>query len=196
MVIRGGPARFDKDARVPHLDAQGAHDLLASALQRYRAEHLTMPARIVLHKSSFHDADEREGFRSAADEAGISVLDLLSIGSSPVRLFRREAYPVLRGTTLLLGDDRMLVYTRGSVTFFETYPGMYVPRPLLLRAAHADTPLRALASETLALTKMNWNNTQFDGALPITMRAAQEVGRVLRYLPSGSDVQSSYAYYM
>lgn len=196
MVIRGGPARFDKDDRVPHLDAQGAHDLLATALQRYRAEHLTMPARVVLHKSSFHDADELEGFRAASDEAGISVLDLLSIGGSPVRLFRPKPYPVLRGTTLLVGDDRMLVYTRGSVTFFETYPGMYVPRPLLLRAERADTPMRALAQETLALTKMNWNNTQFDGALPITMRAAQEVGRVLRYLPAGSDIESSYAYYM
>jgi hypothetical protein len=196
MVIRGGPARFDKDDRVPHLDAQGAHDLLASALQRYRAEHLTMPARVLLHKTSFHDAAELAGFRSAADEAGIGVLDLLSIGSSPVRLFRPKPYPVLRGTTLLMGDDRILVYTRGSVTFFETYPGMYVPRPVLLRAGHADTPLAALARETLALTKMNWNNTQFDGATPITMRAAQEVGRILRYLPSGADIQSNYAYYM
>ncbi len=31
-----------------------------------------------------------------------------------------------------LDDRQMVVYTRGSVEFFRTYPGMYVPRPLLL----------------------------------------------------------------
>jgi hypothetical protein len=41
---------------------------------------------------------------------------------------------------------------------------------------------RAMAAEVLALTKMNWNSTQFDGALPIPIRAARQVGRVLKHL--------------
>jgi hypothetical protein len=43
---------------------------------------------------------------------------------------------------------------------------------------------------------MNWNNTRFDGAKPITLRAAQEVGRILRYVPAGLPIQSNYAFYM
>jgi hypothetical protein len=55
------------------------------------------------------------------------------------------------------------LYTRGSVDFFRTYPGMYVPNPLLLHAQRRDTPdWNLLLKETLALTKMNC--TQFDGA--------------------------------
>jgi hypothetical protein len=39
--------------------------------------------------------------------------------------------------------------------------------------------------DTLALTKMNWNTTQFDGRLPIPITAARSVGRVLRYVAFG-----------
>ena len=39
-----------------------------------------------------------------------------------------------------------------------------------------------LAQEILALTKMNWNNTQFDGGQPITLRCARQVGHILKYL--------------
>jgi hypothetical protein len=46
---------------------------------------------------------------------------------------------------------------RGSVEFSSTYPGMYVPQPLALRQ----------------------NNTQFDHA-PITIRAARQVGNILK----------------
>ena len=196
MVIRGGPARQDKTNRIPHIDSAGAHSLLKSALAAYRAEHRALPARVVIHKSSFHDAGEVDGFTTAADEAGIEMLDLLSISGSAVRLMRTGAYPVLRGTWLSLDERDQLLYTRGSVPFFETYPGPYVPRPIRLRLDRAASPAGFLAAEALALTKMNWNNTQFDGATPITLRAAKEVGRVLRYVPSEAPIQGSYAFYM
>jgi len=32
-----------------------------------------------------------------------------------------------------LDDSQIVLYSRGSVEFFRTYPGMYVPRALLLR---------------------------------------------------------------
>ena len=75
------------------------------------------------------------------------------------------------------------------------YPGMYVPRALEIDSVETETPARTLAQEILALTKMNWNNTQFDSALPITLRAARQVGAILKY--AGEEVvTSSYAYYM
>jgi hypothetical protein len=52
-----------------------------------------------------------------------------------------------------------------------------------------------IASEILALTKMNWNSTQFDQATPIPLRAARQVGRVLKYVPFGQVEQSDYRYY-
>lgn len=55
---------------------------------------------------------------------------------------------------------------------------------------------RRLAEEILALTKLNWNNTQFDGGEPITMRVAHNVGKVLKYVGATAVVQPKYSFYM
>jgi len=43
---------------------------------------------------------------------------------------------------------------------------------------------------------MNWNSTQFDGALPIPLRAARQVGQVLKHVPAGQREASDYPYYI
>ena len=43
---------------------------------------------------------------------------------------------------------------------------------------------------------MNWNNTQFDGYWPITVRAAREVGNILKYVGITEPLEARYAYYM
>ena len=52
------------------------------------------------------------------------------------------------------------------------------------------------AAEVLALSKMNWNNTDFAGALPITLRAARQVRAMLRHVGGGDSIQARYAFYM
>jgi hypothetical protein len=47
----------------------------------------------------------------------------------------------------------------------------------------------------MALTKMNWNATQFDQDEPITIKAARRVGEILKYVNQGEE-QSRYSYYM
>ena len=105
---------------------------------------------------------------------------------TPFRLLRDGAYPPLRGTYLEL-EQGTILYSRGSVPYYRTYPGLYVPRPLMLRPYHQESTLTDLSRETLALTKMNWNSTQFDGLLPITIRAARSVGRILKHVSAGSQ---------
>jgi hypothetical protein len=73
---------------------------------------------------------------------------------------------------------------------------MYVPRPLGITFADTTSSSRALAEELLALTKLNWNNTQFDNINPIIVTAARKVGRILRYVPATETPQSRYSYYM
>jgi hypothetical protein len=53
-----------------------------------------------------------------------------------------------------------------------------------------------LAQESLALTKMNWNSTQFDGSDPITQRAAHQVGNILKYVGEDEAISSRYSFYM
>ena len=112
------------------------------------------------------------------------------------RLFRDGEYPTLRGTLLSLDHHSHVLYTRGGVDFFKTYPGMYVPRPLGFLCHETQQTTRSLSREILGLTKMNWNNTQFDNADPIIVKAARRVGSVLKYVDDEEPVQYRYAYYM
>jgi len=158
-----------------------------------------MPARVVLHKSSYFTKEEIEGFCTGLKQEHISMADMLSIRKSSIRLFRTKAYPVLRGTHMQLDGNKHLLYTRGSVPFFETYPGLYVPRALEIQFDTVEQSRETLCREILALTKMNWNNTQFDMREPITLRAARGVGNILKYIPDDapeSRIAARYSFYM
>ena len=48
----------------------------------------------------------------------------------------------------------------------------------------------------LGLTKMNWNNTQFDGKWPITLLAAKQGGHILRHLGPADRCEPHYGFYM
>jgi hypothetical protein len=196
MIIKGAPAKLDKDDRTPHLSEEDASALLAHAIQAYRREHRTNPARVVLHKTSRMNGAESRGFAAGAAAERIDSVDLLFVRRGFTRLFRQGTYPPLRGTYLETGAQSGLVYLRGSVNFFATYPGMYVPRPLEFELEAAESTPRQLAVEILALSKLNWNNTQFDGGEPITVRAARRVGDILKCVPAGLEIRPSYRYFM
>ena len=166
------------------------------SIQAYRREHQHCPARLVVLKTSRFNDDEAGGMLAAAKECDIPQQDLVWVSESAHQtMFREGDYPPLRGSSVHLGSD-LLLFTRGSVPYYRTYPGARVPRPLLLRPYQCDTPIGDLGAEVLALTKMNWNGTQFDQASPIPIAAARKVGRVLKYVSAGQMEQSDYRYYM
>jgi len=196
VIVKGAQAQLSKDDRQPHLTESDAQMLLTNAISVYRREHRTSPARLVVHKTSKMSDGEIRGFRAASDDHKIDVMELISLRRSFARLFRAGTYPPLRGTFLKLQEDSAILYLRGSVQFFQTYPGMYVPRPLELSVSQAETTLEQLAKEILSLSKLNWNNTQFDGGEPITVRAARRVGDILKCVPEGGAIQPSFRFYM
>jgi hypothetical protein len=198
VVLRGGTAQISKDDKQIHLFAEDAYNLLKNALQIYQREHKNFPARIVIHKSSKHNEDEINGFENAMRDHSIGpeLADFVSVTHSSTRLFRGNLYPPLRGTFLDTGEESFVLYTKGSVDFFSAYPGMYVPRPLGFRCDQVAATPAYLAQELLALTKMNWNNTQFDGKEPITLRCARQVGQILKYFGPNDHYQPYYRFYM
>jgi hypothetical protein len=196
VIVRGGAAKISKDDRQPHLSFDDSKKLLNNALAEYRLHHKNFPARVVLHKTSAFNRDELDGFRASISENKIDLYDLLSVSDSFMRLFRNGAYPPLRGTLLELDPKVHVLYTRGSIPFFETYTGKYPPLPFLFRCEETTETSKTLAEEILALTKMNWNNTQFDGREPITVRAAKQVGSILKYIDKDGLVEARYSFYM
>lgn len=196
IIVRGGEAQVDKDDRTPQLATSDAHGLLKEAIRVYRKEHGTSPARVVVHKTSRVTAAEADGFDAAATDHSIDVVELLTVRRSLTRLFRHGTYPPLRGTFLEMERSEGLLYLKGSVTFFETYPGMYVPRPLEFSLFRGEGPLERHAREMLILSKLNWNNTQFDGGEPITLRAARRVGDILKCATEGREMQHTFRFFM
>jgi hypothetical protein len=196
VVVRGGTATVSKDDLQPHLPEEAAYCLMRDAIARYWDVHKTTPARVIVHKSSRFEPSEERGFDAALAEKNISTHDFLWITGSATKLYRAGKYPPLRGTLLTLDDHEMVLYTRGSVDFFETYPGKYVPIPLRIRSESAEQTQRFLAREVLALSKMNWNKTQFDGAEPITLQAARKCSNILRYCSESRQIEPRYSFYM
>jgi argonaute-like protein implicated in RNA metabolism and viral defense len=196
VILRGTPVEIDKEDERPHLSAQQAHDLLIQALNEYKVALSNFPGRLVLHKSSNYNAAELEGFKSATKALHVGTVDFVTVMDTKLKLFRKGIYPPYRGTHIELDRETHLLYTRGAVKYYQTYTGMYVPQPLEIRIIESDESPGVVCSEILSLTKMNWNNTQFDGKYPITIGCARRVGQIMKYLDEGDKPQISYSYYM
>jgi hypothetical protein len=196
VILKGTPVEQDKDDRRPYLDGEQAYNLLLRALTKYEGVLDHLPARIVVHKSSAYRDEEIDGLEEAMREKGIYKADFVNIQPSRIRLYRDGKYPPYRGTALQLSSSRHLLYTRGSVEYYGTYPGGYVPQPIEVRRGKGETPLRQLSEEVLALSKMNWNSTRFDGKMPVTLECARKVGEIMRHIDENETPDVSYRYYM
>lgn len=195
LIVQGGEVSRDKVDRQPRMNADTAHTLVTQALASYKQEHRNLPARIVFHKSSKYSEEEIDGISSAASDFHISTIDLVSLRPSSIRLARNGYYAPLRGSYFELGDEQTILYTNGSVRFFEEYPGLYVPRSLSVRFNEIESSRTELLTEILALTKMNWNNTQLTELSPVTLRASRQIGAIMKYASEPRTV-SAYRYFM
>ncbi len=196
IILRGEEVPMKKNDPVPHLTEEQAYQLLKMSLEEYYEALKIFPKRLVLHKTSNYNQAELIGFKNATKDSRVDTIDLISIQPSRIRLYREKQYPPLRGTQYTLNDKSHTLYTRGSVPFYETYPGKYIPEPLSIRLFEYDESPDLICSEILALTKMNWNNTQFDRKYPITIECARNVGEILKYLEADEVMQLKYSFYM
>lgn len=196
FILKGKRAFTESRGRHPYMTKADARQLIADALAAYKNHHKNYPARVIVLKTSQFREEEAEGILEAVDEAGAELRDLVWVQESySVKVLRDGNYPVMRGTFVDLGGKGLL-YTNGSIPYYGTYPGMYDPRPLLLCPYKgSDSTIAQIASEVLALTKINWNSTQMNQKLPIPIRAARAVGEVLKYV-TDEKVSTDYARYI
>jgi hypothetical protein len=196
-ILRGRRAQTEARGRNPYMANEDARDLTSQVLEAYREHHKHYPARVLVLKTSRFKDSEVDGIDEALREANVELKDLVWINERhPVKVFRDGNYPVMRGTFVDLGG-RGLLYTVGSIPYYQTYPGLYVPNPLLL-CPHEDSEstLAKIAEEVFSLTKVNWNSTQMNQKFPAPIRAARNVAQVLKYVPEDRAVSSDYRKYM
>jgi hypothetical protein len=195
FVLRGHKFHWDQQkGKNPHLDEAAAEQLMSLVLKKYDELKGGVPRRIVVHKTSRFYENELAGFRRGLQP--VKEFDLLSIQQTGVRFFRVGAYPPLRGTLCSVNERTHFLYTMGYMPELGTYPRGYVPEPWELIDHHGDNTPRKLFKETLALTKMNYNNADMADGEPITLKFARKVGEILSYIPENESLHPSYRFYM
>jgi hypothetical protein len=197
LVLRGHRFHWDErqQGKSPHLTEDLSEKLISMVMDRYKSEQKQLPKRIVIHKTSRYEPQERAGFEAALKNRGC-LYDLVSLTpTSSTRLLRAGQYPPLRGTLFSLGDISYL-YTTGYLPALGKYPHGHVPSPLQVADHVGDTAKADLLREVMTLTKMNWNSANMEGLMPITLRFSRLVGDVLREVPGDREPQPKYKFYM
>ena len=196
IAIKGRDAKLSEGDRQPHISPNDVGELIGRCIKAFRDEHKTNPARLVVHKTSNFDQGELDAFEAAIESEKIGIFDLVTLDRSRIRLYREGYYPPLRGTWVTLEPESHVLYTRGSVPFYEEYPGMYVPLSLLVKLFHTEGQHFETMKDLLLLSKLNWNNIQMDSTLPITIAAARTVGSILQWVESSEPLQREYQFFM
>jgi len=208
LVFTGKQFEWNKSKTkvvTPHLKRDYAKELIIKVLTQYKRLNKHTPKRVVIHKTSdFWDSYDHQDYDEVGGIIeGISEIlgeeadyDLVTIKPTSMRLLRTGKYPVLRGTFLKLNDDRAVLYTSGYIPYFNTYPGAFIPSPLLIENI-GETPIKDICKEIFALTKMNFNNADYYDSEPITLKFSKKVGEIMQYLPENIDnPPNKYYFYM
>jgi hypothetical protein len=186
--------------RNPYLSRDDMRAVLARSLRVYQARNGgNVPARVVIHKTTGFRPDEVLGATDALE--GIHEVDCFEITTDvawravwldvPRRPNQRSepgGYPVRRGTMLPVSGVAALLWSAGDAPSVSTSGHYYqggksIPRPVLLTRYAGCGPLEIPALETLALTKMDWNNDALYDTVPVTIRYSQLLARTIARAP-------------
>jgi hypothetical protein len=109
------------------------------------------------------------------------------------------AYPVLRGTALILDEKNAYLWTNGYVPQLATYIGPEAPNPLfitLLRSKHPMPKIESVLSDIIGLTKINYNSCNYNDSLPITVQFARMIGEVLTMGSAKGSEKQPFKFYV
>lgn len=201
------------DLRNPFLSRDQMRAVMARSIALYQRRHGgALPRRVVVHKSGEFKDDEVAG----ADDAlrGVPEIECVQVQiRTPWRAVRLlapntdgalnepDGWPVHRGTMIPLSGRATLLWTGGNApvaakrgNYFQG--GNSIPGPLLLTRFAGRGSLESMASHTLALTKMDWNNDALFDPLPVTIMYSKQLARTISHVPSLASHPYPYRLFM
>lgn len=188
----------------PFLGREEMARLVSRGVDIYRIHNGSPPRRLVIYKTTDFRREEIDGCFDAWSKN--EDLDLISINqSSPWKggLLTRQPnnpsktwpsfYPVNRGTYLAIGEYEILLWTQGNVEGIVTNKAFYreargIPDPLHLTRWGGHGSWNDVVNYTLALTKMNWNNSGLYDPLPATLLVSSKLAKFVKHMPSVSEL--------
>jgi hypothetical protein len=197
LVLRGSEVDVNEHTKQAYLKKDQASALMKRALTKYIEKAQRNPSKVVIHKSSIFSPAEQEGFNEAIYELGNVQKDFVAIKPmhSGINFLRMGSFPVLRGTMIDVDTNEFLLYTSGYSPRIRSYAGHRVPNPIRIMH-YGDSSKEEVGKEILGLTKINWNTTSFSTFLPITIKFADEVGKILSELKDDKELQDHYKFFM
>ena len=192
----------DDARRNPYLSRADMRAVLARSLDLYRRRNGgSTPQRVVVHKTTGFRDDELAGTSDAL--AAVEEIECVQVTSDVkwrgvwLQAPRQEgqkgepdSYPVHRGTMIPLSGTAALVWVAGNAPSVaqrgDNYyqGGKSIPSPLLMTRHMGRGPLENIATELLALTKLDWNNDALYDPEPVTTRYARRLARTIANVPS------------
>ena len=157
--------------------------------------------QVVIHKTTAFRDDELAGTSDAL--AAVKEIECVQVTSDvkwrgvwlkPTRKEGRssepDGYPVHRGTMIPLSGTAALVWVAGNAPSVAQHGDSYyqggksIPSPLLMTRHMGRGPLELIATELLALTKMDWNNDALYDPVPVTIRYSKRLARTIANVPT------------
>lgn len=194
---------LEEARRNPFLSRADMRAVLARSLNLYQSRNGgLLPRRLVVHKTTAFKSEELEGALDAL--SAIQEVECVEVSgyagwrgvwllqSRDPNLGRRsepDGYPVPRGAMLQRSGSSALVWVAGNSPSAATRGDYYqgaksIPRPINLVRHAGVGPIELTALETLALTKMDWNNDALYDPVPVTIRYSQRLARTIANVPS------------
>jgi len=186
-----------KEDLEPRLDHDNATSIINKVLDFYNSQKSNYPSRLVIHKTSNYSELEINGFFN--NKANLKNIDLITIQEdSKIRLYRQAKYPVMRGTALISEDrTECILYTVGHIPSLGTYPGMGIPKPIIIRKFTGNSDIEVICKEILTLTRLDWNTIKFNQKLPVTIKFPKKVSSILAERRINQiTMKNHYRYYM
>ena len=177
----------------PFLHRDQMMKVMARSLAVYQRKHSgKLPRRVVVHKNTEFKPDEIDGVFDAFPSA--ENIELVHVqqssgwrGAFIAKPKQPSGYPCLRGSTFQLGEHSSLLWTQGDLpavangrSYFKEGKG--VPEPLILNRHAGLGAIEDLCRETLALTKMDWNNDGPYDRMPVTLNFAGTLASVVKQM--------------
>lgn len=188
------------DARNPLLTSEQMRTVLGRALDVYADRRAgRRPSSIVVHKQTdFTDGEVAGCVEAWGSTENLACVTIASPAWRGVEVVGRTnsgepkfAYATGRGNMVQLDEYSTLLWVAGNtpvVAGGQNYlpGGKGTPRPLLLTRWAGAGPLEELAIPALALSKMDFNSDSPYATLPVTIRYAQLLARIVKteHLPS------------
>lgn len=193
---------LDNPRRNPYLSRSDMRAVMARSLDLYRRRNGgATPRRVVVHKTPAFRDEELAGVSDAL--AAVKEVECVHISTnvawrgvwltnpkSAKAKSQPDRYPVHRGTMLPLSGTSALLWAAGNATSVAKKGGSYyqggksIPSPILLTRQMGSGPLELIASEALALTKMDWNNDALYDPKPVTIGYSGVLARTIANVPT------------